>query len=260
MSLTSKLKHIFIISVIVASFISSTTTTTIITTFVPPMKHADYTATVAATTVFALSDEERYDSGYNHGCSDAKTGDHPYLEDSGGEDSHTDTFMQGYNDGYSKCHDPNSKSDDNNGISDSFANGTDSNSNEILLSKQNEDISSTPLPNSTSFHALTFLKSHFKILGLTVLSVGVALLMLGLIAFRRRHKIKKSRERKDFHSYVKQNILRKQDHRCAHCRKILNVVDWDHKNGDRSNNQENNCQALCPNCHAIKTRKEQGKR
>jgi hypothetical protein len=259
MSLTSKLKHIFIILVIIASFIS-VNAATIITTFVSPIKQARYTATVSATTVFALSDEERYDSGYNHGCSDAKTGDHPYLEDSGGEDSHTATFMQGYNDGYSKCHDPNSKSDGNNGVSDSFANGTDSNSNEILLSKQNEDISSTPLPNSTSFHALTFLKSHFKILGLTVLSVGVALLMLGLIAFRRRHKIKKSRERKDFHSYVKQNILRKQDHKCAHCRKILNVVDWDHKNGDRSNNQENNCQALCPNCHAIKTRKEQGKR
>ena len=50
------------------------------------------------------------------------------------------------------------------------------------------------------------------------------------------------------------------NHKCAHCKRILNVVDWDHKNGDRSNNQENNCQALCPNCHAIKTRKEQGKR
>jgi hypothetical protein len=247
--------------VIIASFISATTiTTTTLTTFVPTIKQAGYTVTVAPTTAFALSDEKRFDSGYDHGCSDAKTGDHQYLEDSGGEDSHTATFMQGYNDGYSKCHDPNSKSDGNNGVSDSYANGTDSNSNEILLSEQNEDISSTPLPNSTSLHALTFLKSHFKIIGLTVLSLGVALSMLGVIAFRQRHKRKKSRERKDFHRYVKQNVLRKQDHKCAHCRKILNVVDWDHKNGDRSNNHENNCQALCPNCHAIKTRKEQGKR
>ena len=259
MFLTSKLKHIFIISVIIASFISANAAT-LITTFVQPVKQAGYTATVAATTAFALSDEERYDSGYNHGYSDAKTGDQPYLEDSGGEDSHTTTFMQGYNDGYSKYHDPNSKSDNNNSISDSYANGTDSNSNEILLSKQNEDIGSTDLSNSTSFHALTFLKSHFKIIGLTVLSLGIVLSLLGLVAFTRRNKRKKSGERKGFPKYVKQNVLRKQGHKCAHCKKTLNVVDWDHKNGDRSNNKENNCQALCPNCHAVKTRKEQGKR
>ena len=30
--------------------------------------------------------------------------------------------------------------------------------------------------------------------------------------------------------------------------------DYDHKNGDRSNNKLSNCQALCPNCHAKKTR------
>jgi hypothetical protein len=35
---------------------------------------------------------------------------------------------------------------------------------------------------------------------------------------------------------------------------LLDVVDWDHKNGKRHDNSESNCQALCPNCHAIKTR------
>src|SRR5919112_338451 len=105
MSLKSILKHIFIMSVIIASSISTdTTTTTIIITFAPTTKHVGYTATVEAATAFALSDEERYDSGYEHGCSDAKTGDHPYLDNSGGEDSHTATFMQGYDDGYGKCH------------------------------------------------------------------------------------------------------------------------------------------------------------
>jgi len=258
MSLKSKLKHIFIISVIIASGISANPTT-IITTFVPPIKQAGYTATVAATTAFALSDEERYDSGYDHGCFDAKTGYRPYLDDSGGEDGHTATFMKGYNDGYSKCHNPNSKSGNNNGVSDSQANGTDPHSNEILLSKQNENISLKSLPNSTSFHDITFLKSHFKILGLVALPLGFILSMLGLIEFTRRNK-RKSRERKGFPKHVKEGILRKQGNKCAHCRKVLNVVDWDHKNGDRSNNKENNCQALCPNCHAVKTRKEQGKR
>lgn len=269
MSLRLKLKHIFIISVIiVASGISAniitTTPTNIIATFVPPIKHAGHTAATdatAVTTAFALSDEERYDSGYDHGCSDSKTGDHPYLDSSGGESSHTDTFMEGYNDGYAKCHNPNSKPDSSNGVSE-YANGTDSEpDDESLLPKQNENISlpSSPL-NSTSFHALTFQKSHLKIFGLIVLSLGLVLSILALAAFRRRHKKKKSRERKGFPRYVKEKILTKQGHKCAHCRKILNVVDWDHKNGDRSNNRENNCQALCPNCHAIKTRKEQSKR
>jgi len=29
----------------------------------------------------------------------------------------------------------------------------------------------------------------------------------------------------------------------------------DHKDNARSNNKESNCAALCPNCHAVKTRK-----
>jgi 5-methylcytosine-specific restriction endonuclease McrA len=70
-----------------------------------------------------------------------------------------------------------------------------------------------------------------------------------------RHRgIGKHRERRGFPDYVKEEVLRKQNHRCAHCNRILNVVDWDHKDGNRSNNNESNCQALCPNCHAVKTR------
>jgi hypothetical protein len=85
------------------------------------------------------------------------------------------------------------------------------------------------------------------------------LLITGYIALKLR-KRRKPKERRGFSQYVKENILRKQDHKCAHCKKLLNVVDWDHKNGDRSDNRESNCQALCPNCHAIKTRRAQNKR
>jgi len=34
----------------------------------------------------------------------------------------------------------------------------------------------------------------------------------------------------------------------------LEVFNFDHIDGDRSNNSFFNCQALCPNCHARKTR------
>ena len=44
-----------------------------------------------------------YNSGYNHGCSDAHQGGHPFLYGSGGASNHTTVFMQGYNDGWRNC-------------------------------------------------------------------------------------------------------------------------------------------------------------
>lgn len=62
------------------------------------------------------------------------------------------------------------------------------------------------------------------------------------------------KERKGFTQLIKHNVLKRQDNKCGHCRKILTVVDFHHKNGDRSDNKQSNCLALCPNCHAIETR------
>ncbi len=64
-------------------------------------------------------------------------------------------------------------------------------------------------------------------------------------------------KRKDFSDNDKIKTLRKQDHRCANCGRILNVVDYDHLDGIRTNNHVSNCQALCPYCHAIKSRRRQ---
>lgn len=50
--------------------------------------------------VFALTDNERYNTGYSHGCSDAKSGGHPYLNS---HPSHTPIFMSGYQKGYAAC-------------------------------------------------------------------------------------------------------------------------------------------------------------
>jgi len=35
---------------------------------------------------------------------------------------------------------------------------------------------------------------------------------------------------------------------------IIGIWDFDHKDGNRYNNSPSNCQALCPTCHAKKTR------
>ena len=92
-------------------------------------------------------------------------------------------------------------------------------------------------------------------------SFGIAIIIAILfvisciaLAIRKLKRRGKHKERQHFSDSVKESVLRKQDHKCAHCKRILNVVDWDHKDRDRSNNSESNCQALCPNCHAIKTR------
>lgn len=55
------------------------------------------------SSAFALTNDARYNSGYDHGCSDAKRGGQPYLSGSGGASAHTAIFMNGYNDGYNAC-------------------------------------------------------------------------------------------------------------------------------------------------------------
>lgn len=61
-------------------------------------------------------------------------------------------------------------------------------------------------------------------------------------------------ERRSFSSYVRKQVLIKQGYKCSICKKSAGVWDFDHMDGDRTNNHVSNCQALCPNCHAKKTR------
>jgi hypothetical protein len=52
---------------------------------------------IPSQIVLGLTYNERYASGYSHGCSDARAGGHPYLNS---HPTHTEAFMGGYNDGY----------------------------------------------------------------------------------------------------------------------------------------------------------------
>jgi hypothetical protein len=56
--------------------------------------------------LFGITDAERYDSGYQHGCEDAKlvnsnsiSPNQLYLNESGNEE-HTDLFLHAYDEGY----------------------------------------------------------------------------------------------------------------------------------------------------------------
>ena len=90
-----------------------------------------------------------------------------------------------------------------------------------------------------------------------VSSVLLVIFLIIIIAavLKLRHRGGKYKDRHDFPDSIKEKVLDKQHHRCADCNRVLNVVDWHHKNGDRSDNRESNCVALCPNCHAIRTRR-----
>ena len=87
---------------------------------------------------------------------------------------------------------------------------------------------------------------------ISILLIAVAA-VIGIVI----KKLTRKKERRGFPEIVKARVIKKQNHRCAHCKRLLDVVDWDHKNGKRYDNSELNCQALCPNCHAIKTRSNQ---
>ena len=67
--------------------------------------------------------------------------------------------------------------------------------------------------------------------------------------------VAKPKARRSFSKSTKELVLKRQNYRCKACGNKSKVWDFDHIDGDSSNNSLDNCQALCPNCHSIKTRK-----
>jgi hypothetical protein len=172
-----------------------------------------------------------HDSGYKHGCDDAKIADPSdrYIhQPEKGPNFHSDAFMQGYKSGLNSCsaQQPNNKPSSN------------------LPSPGPIESPSTSQGDDVSF-------------GVAIIIIFIIIVSIAL-AIKRRITRNRPRIRQHFSNSVKENVLKKQNHRCANCRSILSILEWDHKNGDRSNNSESNCQALCPNCHARKTRSKTG--
>jgi hypothetical protein len=87
--------------------------------------------------------------------------------------------------------------------------------------------------------------------------VTISLLFLILICLliwllqRLKHRTKR---RRSFSVQTKNLVLRNQKFKCSICRMNVGIWDYDHKDGNRGNNKVSNCQALCPICHAKKSR------
>jgi len=66
--------------------------------------------------------------------------------------------------------------------------------------------------------------------------------------------------REPFSELVKQTTLQNQDGKCNMCNMPLsnNVIEYDHIDNNKTNNQLSNCQVLCINCHSKKLRHARG--
>jgi 5-methylcytosine-specific restriction endonuclease McrA len=75
-------------------------------------------------------------------------------------------------------------------------------------------------------------------------------------------KSKSETSRKGFTKTIKDKVLEKQNNKCGKCKISFNKVNpqFDHKNGNHSDNSLRNCQALCANCHDSKSRRGNTKR
>jgi hypothetical protein len=102
--------------------------------------------------------------------------------------------------------------------------------------------------NQNTFDSITINQIGFIIIILWSIS-GI------LVLIKKRIKLKYTK-RKGFPEFLKEEILHKQKYKCAHCKTYLRVREFDHKDGDRSNNDISNCQALCPTCHSLKTSRD----
>lgn len=181
-----------------------------------------------------------YDTGYEYGCQDAvilspmdryiNQPDKWYL-------FKLDEFIQGYHQGHDKCM---------NNEQDSLKNPNKSNQGYSSLSIIND------FPIFVLSKIFNFLSNFYFIIGFIIIILILAI--ISLLSKLIKKNIKKMR--KNFSIQIKEAVLKKQNYRCAICRMRLKVMDFDHKNGNRSDNQKKNCQALCPNCHAIKSRRE----
>jgi len=61
-------------------------------------------------------------------------------------------------------------------------------------------------------------------------------------------------KRKDFTPRIKRAVLHSQSMLCRRCWMFLDIYEFDHIDGNKENSHVSNCQVLCPNCHARKTK------
>jgi hypothetical protein len=89
---------------------------------------------------------------------------------------------------------------------------------------------------------------------LVIISLLFLMIIGGLLMCLFRALKKRKKKRRLFTAQTKRIVLKSQKFKCLICRTNVGIWDYDHKDGNRGNNKLSNCQALCPICHAKKSR------
>ena len=92
------------------------------------------------------------------------------------------------------------------------------------------------------------------IVGIIILAlIGIVGSVIGVSAKKRKLKIF---QRRGWNSIQKEQVRDRQYDRCNMCFTQPSQWKYDYINGDKSDNDLNNCQGLCPHCHSVKTERD----
>jgi len=83
--------------------------------------------------------------------------------------------------------------------------------------------------------------------------IGIVGSIIGVSAKKRKLKIF---QRRGWNSIQKEQVRDRQYDRCNMCFTQPSQWKYDYINGDKSDNDLNNCQGLCPHCHSVKTERD----
>ena len=101
--------------------------------------------------------------------------------------------------------------------------------------------------------------SGLEISGDQGLYIGIGFLVVIIIiavaiSASKKGKSEQVQERRGWTRKEQQAVLDGQNGKCADCGQHASSFQFDHRDGNHSNNSLSNCQALCPNCHDRKSR------
>jgi hypothetical protein len=107
-----------------------------------------------------------------------------------------------------------------------------------------------------SFYIIYFSKVRTEYPYWLIPAIIVLWTIAGIFAKSKHIGRYKGVERRNFSYATTREILKKQQNCCGLCKMNLTsqIIQYDHIDGDRSNNDIDNCMALCSNCHSKKTR------
>ena len=98
--------------------------------------------------------------------------------------------------------------------------------------------------------------------GYRALAIFLVIIALAIAFIPKIHRTKETISwkkhkgiRRQFPIQIRDQVLKGQKYSCANCGISISppLIHYDHIDGNHSNIEISNCQALCPNCHSLKT-------